>query len=46
MFNWYIPQEIKTIGKWIKRIVWATILGAFAGAIGIIFNTVRSYYGY
>jgi hypothetical protein len=46
MFNWYIPQELKTIAKWIGRMGWMIVLGACAGAVGVMFNAVRTYYGY
>ena len=44
MFNWYIPQEVKTVCKWIKRIGWAIVLGATAGGLGVMINTIRAYY--
>jgi len=44
MFNWYIPQELKTIAKWIRRILWAIVLGAVAGGAGVMGRAVWSYY--
>jgi hypothetical protein len=46
MFNWYIPQELKTIWKWVCYIGWMIVCGAVAGGLGVMFNVVRAYYGY
>ena len=42
MFNWYIPQELKTIGKWGKRVGIALVVLGILGFAHLCYTVITN----